>query len=118
VEGLRTFPHNWGPEGHVGHFLRELSEIGMTLKQKSLPAKQASGGTGSAGQGQASSFLAWGRRKWVDICFDWNAGKCLKAPGSCTSMKGTQLRHVCNWIPDKSKPNVYCEKAHARCQFH
>jgi hypothetical protein len=88
------------------------------MKQKATPAKPGFAGSSSGGQGQASSFLSLGKRKWVDICFDWNAGKCLKAPGTCTSLKGTQLRHVCNWIPDKSKPNVYCEKAHARCQFH
>jgi hypothetical protein len=58
------------------------------------------------------------RRAWVDICFDWNMGRCLKAPGTCVSNRGTPLRHVCNFQADRSKPNVYCEKAHARTAFH
>ena len=58
------------------------------------------------------------RRAWVDICFEWNVGKCLKAPGTCVSTRGTPLRHVCNFQPDRSKPNIYCEKAHARTAFH
>jgi hypothetical protein len=89
----------------------------MTLKAGKQQQKLTGQGQGQ-GQGQSSSFLTLGKRKWVDICFDWNAGKCLKAQGACQSMKGTPLRHVCNWIPDKSKPNIYCEKSHIRSQFH
>jgi hypothetical protein len=33
-------------------------------------------------------------RKWLDICFPWNSGNCVKAPGDCKSTKGTILRHV------------------------
>jgi hypothetical protein len=58
------------------------------------------------------------RRKWVDICFPWNSGNCLKAVGDCKSAKGTVLRHVCNYIPDRSKPDVYCGKDHPRTSFH
>jgi len=58
------------------------------------------------------------RRKWVDICFEWNNGTCLKAAGTCKSTRGDLLRHVCNFQPDKSKPNEYCEKNHARKTFH
>ncbi len=58
------------------------------------------------------------RRKWVDICFPWNSGNCLKAVGDCKSAKGTVLRHVCNYIPDRSKPDVYCKKDHPRTSFH
>jgi hypothetical protein len=91
----------------------------MTLKAGKQQQKPTGHGQGqSQGQSQSSSFLTLGKRKWVDICFDWNAGKCLKAQGACQSMKGTPLRHVCNWIPDKSKPNIYCEKTHIRSQFH
>lgn len=53
-----------------------------------------------------------------DICVLWNMGKCLKAPGTCTNKKGVVLRHVCNWRPDMSKPNVPCEKNHMALQFH
>jgi hypothetical protein len=55
-------------------------------------------------------------RKWVDICFPWNSGNCLKAVGDCKSAKGTNLSHVCNYIPDRSKPDVY--KDHPRTSFH
>jgi hypothetical protein len=58
------------------------------------------------------------KRKWVDICFPWNSGNCLKAVGDCKSAKGTNLRHVCNYIPDRSKPDVYCGKDHPRTSFH
>jgi hypothetical protein len=57
-------------------------------------------------------------RKWLDICFPWNAGNCLKAPGDCKSTKGTTLRHVCNYVPDRSKPDVVCGKDHTRASFH
>jgi len=56
-------------------------------------------------------------RKWVDICFAWNIGKCLKPDGTCKTNKGTALRHVCNYKADMSK-DVYCEKNHARSAFH
>jgi hypothetical protein len=58
------------------------------------------------------------KRRWIDICFAWNAGKCLKPAGSCMSSKGTALRHKCNFVPDNSKPDVYCNKDHARHAFH
>jgi len=59
------------------------------------------------------------RRPWIDICFDWNNGRCLKAPGQCKSLRGTDLRHVCSWVLDRSKtPPVYCEKNHPRLGNH
>ena len=58
------------------------------------------------------------RRKWVDICFPWNSGNCLKAVGDCKSGKGTILRHVCNFVPDRNRPDVYCGKDHPRMSFH
>jgi len=65
--------------------------------------------------GKNSQYI---KRRWVDICFDWNNGKCLKPAGTCLSSKGTILRHVCNYQPDRAKPNIYCEKNHARTAFH
>jgi len=58
------------------------------------------------------------KRAWVDICFPWNSGNCLKAVGDCKSIKGTPLRHVCNYVPDRSRPDVYCGKDHTRSSFH
>jgi hypothetical protein len=66
-------------------------------------------------KGSARSLPA---RKWLDICFPWNAGNCLKAPGDCKSTKGTVLRHVCNFVPDRNKPDVVCGKDHTRTSFH
>lgn len=53
-----------------------------------------------------------------DICVMWNLGRCIKAPGSCTDKKGRQLRHVCNYRPDQSKPHEYCGKNHTASSFH
>ncbi len=47
-----------------------------------------------------------------DICFLWNIGRCLKAPGSCATKKGRILRHVCNYRPDPNNPAVSCGKDH------
>ncbi len=58
------------------------------------------------------------RKKWLDICFPWNAGHCMKAPGDCKSAKGTPLRHVCNYIADRNKPESVCGKDHTRVSFH
>ena len=58
------------------------------------------------------------KRKWIDVCFPWNAGKCLKPAGTCMSMSGVPLRHVCNHVADKSKPDNYCGKDHACHAFH
>jgi hypothetical protein len=49
---------------------------------------------------------------FTDACKAWNIGKCKKAAGNCTTAKGTQLRHVCNWS-DISNPNsTPCGQAH------
>lgn len=58
------------------------------------------------------------KRKWLDICFPWNLGNCLKAPGDCKTARGTPLRHVCNFAADRSKPDVVCGKDHIRTSFH
>jgi hypothetical protein len=57
-------------------------------------------------------------RKWLDVCFPWNNGNCLKAPGDCKSSRGTVLRHVCNFAPDRSRPDSICGKDHTRVSFH
>jgi hypothetical protein len=58
------------------------------------------------------------RKKWLDVCFPWNSGYCLKAPGDCKSARGTPLRHVCNYLVDRNKPEVICGKDHTRVSFH
>lgn len=47
-----------------------------------------------------------------DVCFLWNIGRCLKAPGSCTTKKGRPLRHVCNYRPDPNNPGISCGMNH------
>ena len=53
-----------------------------------------------------------------DICVMWNLGKCIKAPGACTTAKGKKLRHVCNYRPNPATPGTYCGKNHVAYQFH
>jgi hypothetical protein len=58
------------------------------------------------------------KRKWIDVCFPWNAGKCLKPAGTCMSSSGVPLRHVCNHVADRNKPDAYCGKDHACHAYH
>jgi hypothetical protein len=49
---------------------------------------------------------------FTDACKAWNLGKCIKAAGTCTTKKGTPLRHTCNWS-DLSNPNAtVCGQPH------
>ena len=52
------------------------------------------------------------------VCVMWNMGKCLKAPGTCTSKRGNVLKHVCNFRPDPARLDMYCGKDHPCYQFH
>ena len=52
------------------------------------------------------------------VCVMWNLGKCLRAPGTCTSKKGDPLKHICNHRPDTSRPDQFCGKDHPAFQFH
>jgi hypothetical protein len=58
------------------------------------------------------------KKKWIDICFPWNVGACLKAAGDCKSARGTPLRHVCNYAADRNRPEVVCGKDHTRISYH
>lgn len=54
-----------------------------------------------------------------NICVRWNQGRCLAAPGTCTTKKGLALRHVCNFRPDPSThPHNICQGNHAACFYH
>ena len=52
------------------------------------------------------------------VCVMWNMGKCLRAPGTCTSKKGDPLKHICNHRADPSRPDQFCGKDHPAFQFH
>lgn len=53
-----------------------------------------------------------------DICVKWNLGRCIRPPGTCVTLKGKPLRHVCNFRPDVSKPHISCGKDHPATLFH
>ncbi len=52
------------------------------------------------------------------ICWAYNDGRCLKAAGDCKASSGRELKHICNFIADKSKPDEVCGKDHMRVKFH
>jgi hypothetical protein len=76
-----------------------------------LGQKKKNGQQG-AGKKQVDPRVALG------ICFNWNVGNCLKPSGSCTTANGRPLKHVCDFIADKSKPTEVCGKDHMRKDFH
>jgi hypothetical protein len=57
-------------------------------------------------------------RMSLGICFAYNQGNCLKAAGTCTTAKGRQLKHICDFAADPSKPTDVCGKEHIRKDFH
>ena len=107
-----------------------LSQRGSSFKQKGgqntnyKPQLQGGQGQGQ-GQGQGGRDLA-SHRLGVpgflfngDICVLWNLGKCVRAPGQCSTKMGKKLRHVCNFRADPvNKPLEACEKNHMACFFH
>jgi hypothetical protein len=91
------------------HWASFIGAMPQSSKQKQKTEKKPSSG----GDKHDST-----KRKWLDICFAWNNGVCIKAAADCKSSRGTPLRHVCNYAADKSKPDQVCGKDHARMSFH
>ena len=87
---------------------------GARPKQKAEAAKTSKKDSAGASTTKKEKRV---RFPWVDVCHQWNTGKCNKAPGACTSSRGTVLRHVCDWR-DLANPAVICGQAHKRLQFH
>lgn len=54
----------------------------------------------------------------LNICYAWNKGLCPKPAASCTTIKGTQLKHVCNFLPDFNNKEVVCGKDHQCKDYH
>ncbi len=52
------------------------------------------------------------------ICWNYNEGRCLKAPGNCKTANGKELKHICNFTADKNKPEEVCGKEHMRVKSH
>ena len=98
-------------KGHWDSFFAARPQSGVASR-----SKQKEGSQNMKQKQQVSTSQV--KRAWVDICFEWNMGKCSKAPGACLFSRGTPLRHVCNFVADRNKPNTYCEKAHARLGNH
>ena len=58
------------------------------------------------------------RRPFIDVCYNFNKGLCLKPPGQCVSYSGTILRHVCDFRPDSANLLVFCGQNHRRIENH
>jgi hypothetical protein len=68
--------------------------------------------------GQKQEKKSFDPRFALGICFSWNLGQCLKPAGSCATAKGRPLKHICDFMPDPSKPAEVCGKEHMRKDFH
>ena len=55
---------------------------------------------------------------FIDVCYNWNKGTCNKPPGTCYSIRGQALRHVCDFRPDPSNQLIYCGQNHKRIGTH
>ena len=67
---------------------------------------------------QAAGPLAKNPRIVLGICFAYNNGLCVKAPGTCKTLKGKDLKHICDHVLDPAKPLEVCGKSHVRKDFH
>ena len=57
-------------------------------------------------------------RKSLNICFAYNSGSCKNSATDCTTIRGTKLRHICDFNPDASKPAIVCGKDHPKKGNH
>ena len=93
----------------------------QSFRQFSTSNQDGQAGGMGGGQGANLPSNRYGLPAYLfndDICVLWNLGRCIKAPGTCTSKKGKPLRHVCNWRPDLSKLHIPCGKNHVATFFH
>ena len=99
------------PQSALSKSRKVLMQNKTQLPRQQLPLqKQTGNGVGGLNVLQAMYY--------EDICVNFNMGRCLKNPGSCTTKKGRPLRHVCNYRPDPAQPAAYCGANHAACYFH
>jgi hypothetical protein len=82
------------------------------------PQSQLKGKKKEGPSGKASSTKTMDHRLSLGICFAWNMGQCTKPAGSCTTAKGRQLKHICDFAADPAKPTDVCGKEHIRKDFH
>jgi hypothetical protein len=58
------------------------------------------------------------RLPFIDVCYNWNKGICNKPAGSCFSIRGNPLRHVCDFRNDPSNLTAHCGQNHKRTVAH
>jgi hypothetical protein len=58
------------------------------------------------------------RLPFIDVCYNWNKGICNKPAGSCFSIRGNPLRHVCDFRNDPSNLSAHCGQNHKRTVAH
>ena len=84
-------------------------------KPKSQPSQQKSKKEPAAAK---KGHKVHEQRASLGICWSWNLGLCVKAPGTCKSSKGKELKHICDHVLDPAKPMEVCGKDHIRKNFH
>ncbi len=55
---------------------------------------------------------------FIDVCYNWNKGTCNKPAGTCYSIRGNLLRHVCEMQTDPNNLLTHCGQNHKRCVAH
>ncbi len=86
---------------------------GRAFATKRKDDKKSSGKPNFPRQSRPSFF-----GKVEGVCWNYNDGRCLKAPGDCKTSTGKELKHICNHVNDRSKPEEICGKEHMRVKSH
>jgi hypothetical protein len=58
------------------------------------------------------------RLPFIDVCYNWNKGTCNKPAGSCFSIRGNPLRHVCDFRNDPNNLTSHCGQNLKRTSAH
>jgi hypothetical protein len=94
--------------------LLKKKEVSGSMSQVTTARKQ----TPKLPKGQASGFGGLPSNHprlnmpFTDACKAYNVGKCSKQAGTCTTKKGTPLRHTCNWSDLSVHNAVVCGQPH------
>jgi hypothetical protein len=102
-----------------------LATVSRPLAQPKQPARPFNtnhtrqlGSNANSQQHQAQAF-SLPNPYFDNICVKWNQGRCLAAPGTCTTKKGLALRHCCNFKPNPAThPHDICQQNHAAIFYH
>ncbi len=55
---------------------------------------------------------------FIDVCYNWNKGTCNKPAGTCFSIRGNPLRHVCDHRTDPTNLTIHCGQNQKRSIAH